>query len=173
MTTRKFTKLLHDAAPFARVFLGVLFVYTGLVKAFQPVEFLKLLREYNLTENSLLLNFIAGTLPWFEVFTGLLLLLGIGVRGAGLLALAMLVPFTLAVAQRAAAIHAANGTAFCGIRFNCGCGTGEVLICRKLVENVGLILLAAIVAFVRAPRVAFRYGLFGTRAPASGEPAAE
>jgi len=163
---KKFRKTLDDIAPIARVFLGAVFVYTGLVKAFHPVEFLKLLREYNLTENFTLLNLIAGTLPWFEVFTGLLLVLGIGVRGAGLLALGMLIPFTIAVAQRAAAIHAADGTAFCGIRFNCGCGTGEVLICRKLVENAGLVLLAMIVAFVRAPRASFRYSLFGQRAPA-------
>jgi uncharacterized membrane protein YphA (DoxX/SURF4 family) len=166
MKMEKFTNALRALAPIARIFLGAVFVYTGLVKAFQPVEFLKLLREYHLTENFVLLNLIAGTLPWFEVFTGLVLLLGIGVRGAGLLALAMLVPFTVAVAQRAAAIHAANGTAFCGIRFNCGCGTGEVLICRKLVENAGLIFLSVIVAFVRAPRAALRYAFFGARTPA-------
>jgi uncharacterized membrane protein YphA (DoxX/SURF4 family) len=169
----KLRKTLDDIAPIARVFLGAVFVYTGFVKAFHPVEFLKLLREYNLTENFTLLNLIAGALPWFEVFIGLLLVLGVGVRGAGLLALAMLVPFTIAVGQRAAAIHAANGTAFCGIRFNCGCGTGEVLICRKLAENAGLLVLAVIVAFVRAPRAAFRYRLFGERAPVLGEPAAD
>ncbi len=168
---KKLRKTLQDIAPVARIFLGMVFVYTGLMKAFAPVEFLKMVREYHLTENFSVLNLIAGTLPWFEVFTGLILVLGIGARGAGLLALGMLIPFTVAVAQRAAAIHAANGTAFCGIRFNCGCGTGEVLICRKLVENSGLVLLAMIVAFVRAPRGSFRYGLFGERVPVEREPA--
>jgi uncharacterized membrane protein YphA (DoxX/SURF4 family) len=161
MSIGDFKKLVERFAPFARIFLGIVFIYTGMVKALHPVEFLKLLREYNLTENFVLLNLIAGTLPWFEVFTGFLLLLGIGVRGAALLALGMLIPFTVAVAQRAAAIHSTDGTAFCLIQFNCGCGTGEVLICRKLVENLGLILLAGFGAFVRAPGASLRYSLFG------------
>jgi uncharacterized membrane protein YphA (DoxX/SURF4 family) len=149
--------------PGARLFLGGLFIYMGLSKALHPVEFLKLVREYELTQNATLLNLIAATLPWFEIFTGLLLVSGIGVRGAGLLSAGMLIPFTLAVAQRAAAIHEANGTPFCGIRFDCGCGAGEVLICRKLAENIGLIILALLICFVRSPRGALRYSLFSPR----------
>jgi uncharacterized membrane protein YphA (DoxX/SURF4 family) len=145
----------------ARIVLGALFLYMGLIKVQHPVEFLKLLREYNLTEHALFLNLVAATLPWFEVFTGILLVCGIAVRGAGVVSLGMLVPFTIVVAQRAAAIHAAQGTPFCGIRFDCGCGGGEVLICRKLAENVGLMILALIVALVPAAYASLRYSFFG------------
>jgi hypothetical protein len=58
----------------------------------------------------------------------------------------MLLIFTFAVTLRAIAIHQNVGTAFCAIRFDCGCGTGEVQICSKLVENIALIVLAAFVA---------------------------
>ena len=143
----------------ARLFLGGLFIYMGLNKASHPVEFLKLVREYDLTQSAAILNFIAAALPWFEIFTGLLLVAGVGVRGAGLLAFGMLVPFTVAIAQRALAIHEASGTPFCGIRFDCGCGAGEVLICKKLVENAGLVVLSLLIVAIRAPRAALRYSL--------------
>jgi uncharacterized membrane protein YphA (DoxX/SURF4 family) len=125
-----------------RWLLGGLFVYMGLTKALHPELFLKLLRQYDLTNHSLLLNSIAAGLPWFEVFCGLLLILGVAVRGTALLLLLMLVPFTIVVLRRALAISTLQHVALCAVRFDCGCGGGEVLICRKVVENVLLMLLS-------------------------------
>jgi putative oxidoreductase len=125
-----------------RWLLGGLFVYTGLTKALHPELFLKLLRQYDLTNHSLLLNSIAAGLPWFEVFCGLLLIVGVAVRGTALLLLLMLVPFTIVVLKRALAISTLQHVALCAVRFDCGCGGGEVLICRKVVENVVLMLLS-------------------------------
>src|SRR6185503_3269060 len=116
--------------------LGGMFLYMGLSKALHPVEFLKLVRQYDLLHHHLLLNFVASTLPWFEIFCGLLLFLGVAVRSAAIMLVAMLVPFTLAVLSRVLEIHAAGNLAFCAIKFDCGCGAGEVLICRKLAENI-------------------------------------
>src|SRR5437867_9793752 len=87
----------------ARYVLGAVFVYMGMNKAMHPVDFLKVLRQYQMVENHISLNLIAAALPWFEIFCGLLLLGGIAVRGAALTSLLMLVPFTLIVADRAAA----------------------------------------------------------------------
>ena len=70
------------AATLARWFLGAVFLYMGLNKALDPVGFLKLLNEYHLVNQPFLLNSLAAVLPWFEVFCGLLLLAGVGVRGA-------------------------------------------------------------------------------------------
>lgn len=128
----------------ARWGLGALFIYMGLKKALHPVDFLKLVRQYELVHQPLFLNLIAATLPWFEVFCGLLLLLGVAVRGASLLLVGMLIPFTALVLKRALAIQAASALAFCAIRFDCGCGAGVVWICHKLVENGFLILLCAV-----------------------------
>ena len=131
----------------ARWFLGALFIYLGANKALHPEEFLKLVRQYELVQTPLLLNLIAAGLPWFEVFCGVLLLAGVAVRGAALMLVAMLVPFTAAVLHRAWAIHAAGNLAFCAIKFDCGCGTGEVFICHKLAENAGLTVLALLLLF--------------------------
>lgn len=144
----------------ARLVLGGLFIYMGLNKALDPVGFLKLVREYDLVQTPLLLNFVAAGLPWFEVLCGLLLVLGVCVRGTALMLVAMLVPFTLVVLDRALGIHTATGQAFCSIKFDCGCGTGEILICRKLVENALLTAASIFLVILRGHRFGLRPGLF-------------
>lgn len=143
----------------ARWLLGALFLYTGWQKAWHPVEFLKLARQYELVDNFLLLNSVAAGLPWFEIFCALLLLAGVAVRGASLMLLAMLLPFTLMVLKRALAIQALQAIAFCAVKFDCGCGLGEVYICHKLLENCLLILLSAWLLTGRGRQWCVRYGL--------------
>jgi uncharacterized membrane protein YphA (DoxX/SURF4 family) len=130
------------SAVLARWLVGAAFLYMGLNKALDPVDFLKLLRQYDLTQSSLLLNSLAAVLPWFEVFCGLLLLAGIAVRGTALTLLFLLAPFTWVVLHRALLLQAAQNIPFCAVKFDCGCGTGEEFICRKLLENFLLILLS-------------------------------
>jgi uncharacterized membrane protein YphA (DoxX/SURF4 family) len=139
--------------------LGVLFVYMGLSKALHPVEFLKLVRQYDMVQHHVLLNLIASSLPWFEVFCGGLLVLGVAVRGAALLSVVMLVPFTALVLQRALAIQAASGLPFCAIKFDCGCGAGEVFICWKLVENTLLTLASIWLIASRSRELCLRHAL--------------
>jgi len=147
----------------ARWILGGVYVYMGLSKALHPVDFLKILREYQMIDNHLLLNLIAASLPWFEVLCGSLLLAGVAVRGSALMSLAMLVPFTLIVLNRALAIQHAKAIAFCAIRFDCGCGAGEVVICHKLVENGLLLLLSVLLVCLRTNRGCLRYELVKIR----------
>ena len=51
-------------AVLARWLVGGLLIYMGLVKVLQPVEFLKLVRQYDLVQTPFLLNSIAAALPW-------------------------------------------------------------------------------------------------------------
>ena len=150
----------------ARWVLGFVFIYMGWTKAMDPPAFLKLIRQYELTNNSFLLNSLAAGLPWFEIFCGVLFVAGIGVRGSALLLLIMLVPFTGVVLKRAFAISDMQHIAFCAVRFDCGCGSGEVLICRKLVENGFLMLLAGVVLAGFGKKFAARFSLFGAGSPA-------
>jgi uncharacterized membrane protein YphA (DoxX/SURF4 family) len=144
-----------------RWLLGTCFVYMGLNKALHPEDFLKLVRQYDLVEGYVLLNLIAAVLPWFEVFCGLLLVTGVAVRGSALMLVLMLVPFTFIVIRRALAIQTATGLAFCVIKFDCGCGTGEVLICRKIAENTAMVLLALALLRSRTGRFSLRHCLAG------------
>lgn len=158
-------KRLDVAAVLARWFLGGIFIYMGLVKALDPVTFLKLLREYEMVGNSVLLNSIASALPWFEIFSGVLLLTGVAVRGSTLVLLGMLIPFTVIVIKRAMAIASTDGIFFCAVKFNCGCGGGDVLICQKLIENTGLMLLALLPLVGYGQKWALRFSLWPAIVP--------
>ena len=144
----------------ARCVLGALFIYMGLNKALHSVEFLKLVRQYGVLHQPFWLNLVASALPWFEVFCGLLLVLGIAVRGTAVMLLTMLVFFTALVFLRALEIYKAGGQPFCSIKFDCGCGAGEVFICRKLAENLLLAGLAVGLVFWHRNRFSLRYSLF-------------
>lgn len=150
---------LEIASVFSRWLAGAFFLYAGMNKAWQPVDFLKLVRQYDMVATPLLLNVIASSLPWFEAFCGLLLLSGVAVRGSALILALMLAPFTLIVFKHALAIQGALGVAFCAVKFDCGCGTGEVYICHKLAENGILMLLLIGLAAGNGSRYCVRHSL--------------
>jgi uncharacterized membrane protein YphA (DoxX/SURF4 family) len=152
-------KAIDFATVAARWALGALFVYTGLEKGLDPASFLKLVRQYDMVQTPFLLNSIAAALPWFEVFCGALLLAGIAVRGTALTLAGVLIPFTAVVWHRALVLEGARAIPFCAVKFDCGCGTGEEFICRKLLENTGLILLAFWLLAGRGRLLALRYSL--------------
>ena len=134
----------ESAAVAARWILGAAYLYMGSAKVLHPVEFLKLVRQYDLFHHAAVLNAIAAWLPWFEIACGIFLLAGIAVRGAALVSLALLIPFTAAVLHRALALKSLLAVPFCAVKFDCGCGTGDEFICRKLTENLALIALSDI-----------------------------
>jgi uncharacterized membrane protein YphA (DoxX/SURF4 family) len=135
----------------------------GLSKALQPVDFLKLLRQYDIVQSSLPLNSIAAALPWFEIFCGLLLLAGVAVRGTALILMVMLAFFSVLVFHRALGVQAALAIPFCAVKFDCGCGTGEVFICRKLLENFLLMLLSGWLLAGRGRQLSLRFSLIKAR----------
>ena len=143
----------------ARLILGGVFIYMGLNKVLHPVEFLKLIKQYEIVSGPPWLNLIAAMLPWFEIFCGLLLVLGIAVRGASLNLLLMLIPFTIMIALRALEIAKTGGTAFTNIKFDCGCGGGEVVIWQKLIENSALVLLAILLLTRKENLLCARFSL--------------
>jgi len=119
----------------ARFLLGAMLLYMGLSKAGDPVNFLKLLREYGMLASPQPLNLVAAWLPWWEMVCGLLLMANIALRGTALIVAGMFLFFCVAILLRALEIQSAMGIAFCAVRFDCGCGAGEVNVCRKLLEN--------------------------------------
>lgn len=154
----------------ARLLLGGLFIYMGWNKVVEPVDFLKLVRQYHMVPEQppLLLNLIAAALPWIEVWCGLLLIAGVALRGAALSILLMLIGFTIIVTIRAIGIHQAEGIPFCDVKFDCGCGAGIEWICEKIPKNIGMCLLSLIVLVSRSRKFCLRGDLFRLRA---GEPA--
>ena len=137
-----------------RLLLGGYFIYSGFGKIPEPVTFLKNIHLYEALpdEPAIFLNATAIVLPWLEIVCGLALVVGLWIRGAALNLVAMLAVFTPAILLRALAIRAADGTPFMDIAFDCGCGTGAVIIWKKLLFNATLFLLAILALLSRCRR---------------------
>ncbi|MCD6338296.1 MAG: DoxX family membrane protein [Verrucomicrobia bacterium] len=140
-------KLLAAARFLPRLVAGGVFVWFGIQKALDPVDFLKQIHAYEFFPEGLWMNWTAAILPWAEIVLGACLVTGIRLRPAALLSVALLVFFTAAVFLRGWALHAETGAALCAVRFDCGCGAGEVWLCRKLAEN-GVLLAAALLVLL-------------------------
>ena len=138
-----------------RLFLGLYFIHTGIVKVMAPVDFLKAVRTYGLLPESVpyYLNATAIVLPWLEIVCGLALVLGFWLRGAALQIVAMLIVFIPAIALRTIGmLNADPGLSFFDVQFDCGCGTGVEIIWIKLLKNSGLSLLALVILLSRSRR---------------------
>jgi hypothetical protein len=71
----------------------------------------------------------------------------------------LLIPFTGVVFHRALLLQAAQNIPFCAVKFDCGCGTGEEFVCRKLLENFLLILLSGWLLSGRGRQLSLRFNL--------------
>jgi len=142
-------KLLDSGWPqlIARFLLGGVFIYMGILKLGDPMEFLKVIRQYRALPETppIFLNASAIVLPWLEVICGTGLILGMSMRGASLIASIMLAVFTPAILMRGLEIRAQENISFFQVAFDCGCGTGVVVTWKKLLENVTLFSLAVFV----------------------------
>jgi uncharacterized membrane protein YphA (DoxX/SURF4 family) len=125
----------------ARIVLGLIFIYAAYTKLHYNGAWH--LRDYyflfamGIDSYRMLplvaVEWMARILPWLELGLGALLVVGAGVRWAGLAVTGLLVMFMFALA------HAALG----GLEINCGCfGTGSVRPGRELMLDSALLALA-------------------------------
>lgn len=138
----------------ARLAVGGTFAVLALAKLGEPVAFLKLVRQYGLLpeEPPVVLNVVAVTLPWIELACALLLLAGVALRGAAAVSAGLLAVFTYAIAHRGLQLAAEAGSSLCAVAFDCGCGSGVVPVCPKLLQNLLLLALAGVVVWSRSRR---------------------
>lgn len=135
----------------ARLVVGFTLITYSMAKLHDPVAFLKVIKLYEIVPLTwpTVLNSMAVIIPWVELLGGVALILGVGLRGAGVVLLAMLIVFTAAVALRTWDVVQA-GTPFLQVKFDCGCGKGEEIIWQKLLSNAGLILLTLLATASRS-----------------------
>jgi uncharacterized membrane protein YphA (DoxX/SURF4 family) len=128
-------------------------IYFGLQKVGDPAAFLKAIHGYDSLAGlpPLLLNTIASWVPILEITGGVCLALGILRRGSALMLSLMLVGFTAAVIAQALAIQANTGQDFCDLAFDCGCGSGIVPVCTKLLQNAFMLLACTWIAWSPEP----------------------
>ncbi|HUT07671.1 MAG TPA: MauE/DoxX family redox-associated membrane protein [Candidatus Latescibacteria bacterium] len=121
-----------------RLILGGLFVYAGVVKVLDPLDFAQNIRNYRLVGQSL--SFIvAVVLPWLEILAGVALAAGIWKRASALIISGLLVFFILLTLVTIAR----------GLDVECGCfgalsrrsGFGVVL------EDLGMLFMGLCLLF--------------------------
>jgi uncharacterized membrane protein YphA (DoxX/SURF4 family) len=103
----------------------VIFIYASYDKAANPLAFAQIIHNYRITPPSLI-NIAAVTLPWIELLSGMLIIVGFKVRGANLILGSLLVFYTLVLSI--AAIR--------GININCGCFSTSPVVRSNLVADI-------------------------------------
>ncbi|MEE9122703.1 MAG: MauE/DoxX family redox-associated membrane protein [Syntrophobacteria bacterium] len=103
-----------NAALAARVVLGCVFIYASLDKIRHPDLFAEAVYNYQLLPE-VAVNLVAVCLPWLELLSGVLLILGLWVRGSVLVLSGLLLVFLGALG-----INLARG-----LDIHCGCFTTQ------------------------------------------------
>lgn len=106
LLTGKYTTMLF------RLALGAIFIYASIDKIAHPADFARAIFYYRILPVPFV-NIFAVVLPWVELFTGTLLIVGIFTRGSALLIDAMLMVFIVAIAYNVLR----------GVDIACGCFT--------------------------------------------------
>lgn len=122
-----------------RIILGFIFIYSGFIKIIDTQGFSNSISNYKLLPE-VFINFFAIILPWIELSSGLLLLLGISVKENAFIINLLLSVFLIAIII----------SLIRGLDINCGCfGTigGTKIGTAKLIENC-LLLLTGIILMI-------------------------
>ncbi|MBI1933545.1 MAG: DoxX family membrane protein [Ignavibacteriales bacterium] len=129
-------KTINYIIAITRLYLAVYFILSGLGKINNLEYFANSIENYRLFP-LVLINILAITIPWIELISGSLLLLGVFVKENSIIIATLLFLFTIAVFS--AVIRNLN--------IDCGChGTvdGQKVGLLKIIENVFLFILALV-----------------------------
>lgn len=117
-----------------RIIIAIVFIYAGAEKISDPEAFAVSISNYKLLP-TITVNLLAIYLPWLELVSGILLLLGISVKENSAIILSLLIVFTLGVII----------SLIRGLNIDCGCfGNDNKIGLLKLFENLLLIIACAL-----------------------------
>jgi uncharacterized membrane protein YphA (DoxX/SURF4 family) len=119
-----------------RVLLGLIFIFAAIEKIAIPENFSVSIANYKLFPSEFI-NIPAIIIPWIELISGILLLLGISVKENSAIITCLLCVFTIVITI----------SLFRGLNIDCGCfGTtyGEQIGLLKVCENILLIIVGLI-----------------------------
>lgn len=112
----------------ARLYLGLIFVLACAHKIAQPGSFAVDIATYDILPLSLV-NLMAVTLPWVELVVGVMLIIGLRVRGAALVVTGMMMMFTVAL-----------GIALSkGLDMSCGCFASESVVNEDPISSLTIV----------------------------------
>jgi putative oxidoreductase len=117
----------------SRFFLGLLFIWAGISKIIDPINFSRNIHNYRLF--SINISFIiAIILPWIELICGLCLVFGVRIKSSSLLISSVLTLFILIILI----------TMSRGINVDCGCFGKEsgTVDWKLLIQDITLLIMS-------------------------------
>lgn len=127
----------------ARLIAGAMFIATGIAKIIEPHQFAREIANYAILPD-FLINISALALPWVELISGLLFVVGLRLRANATIIGGLLIVFIIAVASAWAR----------GLNIDCGCYSeiaSQKVGLEKILENTGLLILT-IYVFINPSR---------------------
>ena len=131
-----------------RLLLGVVFIYASIDKIAKPEGFAQAIYNYRMMPH-VAINLMAIVMPWLELICGILIVIGIFVRGSALLIGFMLLVFVIAISF--ALVR--------GLDISCGCFRvegGHALAADLLVRDVLMLIAAGLVVAFGGASLALR-----------------
>ncbi|MFZ1290100.1 MAG: MauE/DoxX family redox-associated membrane protein [Melioribacteraceae bacterium] len=135
-------KIINYLIALTRIYLALYFILSGLAKINNLEIFTYSIENYRLFPIEFI-NILAITIPWIEVISGTLLLLGIFIKENALIIASLLMVFTFAVIS----------AVLRNLDIDCGCqGTldGQKVGMLKIIENISLFIVA--ILSIRFPK---------------------
>ncbi|MEP7145841.1 MAG: MauE/DoxX family redox-associated membrane protein [bacterium] len=126
-----------------RIIVGGVFIYASLGKLMDQEEFSKAIFNYKFLPD-IFINIFAIVIPYLELISGILLVLGIFTRGSSFTFLVLLIIFIIALIQAYAR----------GLDISCGCFSLETVgqksdILLRIIEDL-LLLAATTIIFIKS-----------------------
>ena len=131
-----------------RLLLGVVFIYASIDKIGKPEGFAQAIYNYRMMPH-VAINLMAIVMPWLELVCGILVIIGLFLRGSALLIGFMLLVFVVAISF--ALVR--------GLDISCGCFRvegGHALAADLLVRDVLMLIAAGIVVAFGGSSLALR-----------------
>jgi len=131
-----------------RLILGITFIWASIDKIANPGGFALSIYNYRMLPHETI-NFMAIVMPWLELVTGILIIVGVLMRGSALWIGVMLMVFIIALSSALAR----------GLDIDCGCFSvegGHGVDTGLLIRDILMFFGALIVMFVRRPALALQ-----------------
>jgi uncharacterized membrane protein YphA (DoxX/SURF4 family) len=131
-----------------RLVLGVVFVYAAIDKIAHPGGFAQAIYNYRMMPHWTI-NFMALVMPWLELLCGVLIVIGVFMRGSAFMIGFMLLVFIIALSSALAR----------GLDISCGCFSvegGHGVALDLLVRDILMFVGAAIVVFFSTSELTLR-----------------
>ena len=123
-----------------RIFLGMMFIFSGIFKAIDPYSFSKVIILYKIIPE-IVVPYAAIVVPYVELMVGSLLIIGFRIRSVSFISILLMIVFTIAIT-----VNVIRGESF-----DCGCfelsrfGINEDVSVKLIIRDIVILVVFYII----------------------------